>query len=214
MAQSHRIPAGSAFLPGEIIVPPGACGLVLFAHGSGSSRHSPRNRAVAAKLADAGIGTGLFDLLTEAEGEIDAVTGDYRFDVQLLGERLTAITDWLAEQDSTAGLATGLYGASTGAAAALIAAAARPRAVQAVVSRGGRPDLAEDVLSQIHQPTLLIVGERDPAVLTLNRVALAKLTGPARLEVVPNATHLFGEPGAMERVTELAGDWFVRYLRR
>lgn len=214
MAESHRIPAGTASLPGEIIVAPHACGLVLFAHGSGSGRHSPRNRAVAEKLAEVGLGTVLFDLLTEQEGEVDAVTGDYRFDVRLLGERLTAITDWLTEQDSTAGLPIGLYGASTGAAAALIAAAARPQAVEAVVSRGGRPDLAEEVLPLVHQPTLLIVGERDPAVLAVNRVALAKLPGTARLEVVPNATHLFGEAGAMDRVTQLAGDWFVRYLKR
>jgi putative phosphoribosyl transferase len=194
-------------------VPQPAQGVVLFAHGSGSSRHSPRNVHVAEELQAAGLATVLVDLLTLDEERIDAVTGEMRFDIGLLADRLTALCDWIVEHDLTSGSGRGLFGASTGAAAALVAAAARPDAVAAVVSRGGRPDLAGPVLPAVRQPTLLIVGDRDPVVLDLNRQALRELGGEARLEVVPGATHLFEEPGALEQVARLARDWFVRHLR-
>jgi dienelactone hydrolase len=187
--------------------------VVLFAHGSGSSRLSPRNLAVAQQLQSAGLGTVLVDLLTEREAYRDAATAEFRFDISLLADRLTAITDWLVEHETTSGRGIGLFGASTGAAAALRTAAARPVWVQAVVSRGGRPDLAGDVLHLVHQPTLLIVGERDPEVLDFNKLAMAKLGGPSRLEIVPRATHLFEEPGALEQVAKLATDWFAEHLK-
>jgi putative phosphoribosyl transferase len=207
------IPAGPVSLSADITVPEASPGIVLFAHGSGSSRLSPRNRAVAEQLHSAGLGSVLVDLLTEREALQDAATAEYRFNVRLLGDRLTAITDWLSEHETTSGRGIGLFGASTGAAAALITAAARPVWVQAVVSRGGRPDLAGDALRLVHQPTLLIVGERDTDVLNLNKLAMAKLGGPSRLEIVPRATHLFEEPGALDQVVKLATDWFARYLK-
>jgi putative phosphoribosyl transferase len=186
---------------------------VLFAHGSGSGRHSPRNTYVAGGLQDSGLATILVDLLTPIEERADAATARLRFDIGLLADRLTALCDWLVAHEVTAGLPIGLFGASTGAAAALVAAAARPDSVSAIVSRGGRPDLAGPALGSVHQPTLLIAGERDPVVLDLNRRAIRGLAGEADLAVVPNATHLFEEPGTLEQVAELTRDWFVRYLR-
>jgi dienelactone hydrolase len=201
-------------LEADLAVPQEAQGVVLFAHGSGSSRHSPRNRYVAGELQSAGLATVLADLLTPAEEQLDAATGELRFDIGLLATRLAALTDWLAEQEPTAGLGVGLFGASTGAAAALVAAAERPALVQAVVSRGGRPDLAGPFLPLVRQPTLLIVGANDPQVLELNRKAMQALSGPARLEVIPGATHLFGEPGTLEQVARLAKEWFGQHLTR
>jgi putative phosphoribosyl transferase len=211
--QSVQIPAAGVALDADVAVPQPAQGVVLFAHGSGSSRHSPRNTFVAEELQDAGLATVLVDLLTPAEERVDAITAELRFDIGLLAARLTAVTDWLVEHDLTAGLGIGLFGASTGAAAALVTAAARPEAVAAVVSRGGRPDLGGPALRSVRQPTLLIVGERDPVVLDLNRRATQAIGGEARLEIVPGATHLFQEPGTLEQVARLARDWFVRYLR-
>jgi len=187
---------------------------VLFVHGSGSGRHSPRNRYVAGELQAAGLATVLADLLTTEEERVDARTAEYRFDVGLLANRVIAITDWLAGNEATAGLGVGSFGASTGAAAALIGAAARPDRVKAVVSRGGRPDLAGDHLPRVNQPTLLVVGGNDDVVVDLNRQALQRLSGAARLEIVPGAGHLFEEPGALEQVAALARDWFVRHLPR
>lgn len=207
------IPAGDARLEGELVVPAGAAGIVVFAHGSGSSRHSPRNRMVAATLEEAGIGTLLVDLLTRAEEKADRLGGEYRFDIPLLGGRLVAIVDWL-RRDRGSPLPIGLFGASTGAAAALVAAAERPEDIAAVVSRGGRPDLAGPALRRVRAPTLLIVGGADEQVLELNRRALALLPGEKLLAVVPGATHLFEEPGALEQVARLAADWFSRHLRR
>ena len=209
---SVQIPAAGAELEADIVVPQLARGLVLFAHGSGSSRFSPRNQYVAEQLQHAGLATALADLLTPAEEQADTRTGDLRFDIGLLAARLAAVTDWLAGQEPTAGLSLGLFGASTGAAAALVAAAARPTHVRAVVSRGGRPDLAGEFLPQVHQPTLLIVGQRDPAVLELNRQAMQKLAGETQLVIVPGASHLFEEPGALEHVARLARDWFIEHL--
>jgi dienelactone hydrolase len=199
-------------LDAEIVVPPEAPGLVAFAHGSGSSRHSPRNRFVAAELQHRGLGTVLIDLLTEEEEDLDVRTGELRFDIELLSTRVIALTDWLVESEATGGLGIGIFGASTGAAAAFVAAAARPLSVQAVVSRGGRADLAQQVLHRVSQPTLLIVGARDEVVLDLNRRALGRMSGEAALEVVPGATHLFEEPGALEHVARAASEWFARWL--
>jgi dienelactone hydrolase len=210
--QSLEIPAGGVVLDADIVVPETARGVVLFAHGSGSSRHSPRNRYVAGELQSAGLATVLADLLTPEEERVDARTAALRFDIDLLAVRVAALTDWLVEYEPTQGLGVGLFGASTGAAAALVAAATRPAAVQAVVSRGGRPDLAGEYLPQVRQPVLLIVGERDPAVIELNRKAMQQLGGETRLEIVPGASHLFEEPGALERVASLARDWFARHL--
>jgi pimeloyl-ACP methyl ester carboxylesterase len=211
--QSPQIPAAGVMLDSDIVVPERAHGLVLFAHGSGSSRKSPRNLYVAGELQGARLATVLADLLTPAEDRIDAVTAELRFDVSLLAGRVAALCDWLVEHDPTAGLGIGLFGASTGAAAALMAAAVRPVSVSAVVSRGGRPDLAGPALRSVHQPTLLIVGERDPVVLDLNRQAMQELPGETQLEVVPGATHLFEEAGTLEQAARLARDWFVRRLR-
>jgi putative phosphoribosyl transferase len=208
-----RLRAGTAELVGDLVVPAGAAGVVLFAHGSGSSRHSPRNRLVAGALRRVGLATLLLDLLTLAEEERDRVTAELRFDVALLAERLIAATDLLLAEPATASLPVGLFGASTGAGAALITAAERPETVAAVVSRGGRPDLAGDHLGRVRAPTLLIVGGRDQLVLELNRQALARLAAPSRLEVVPGATHLFEEPGALEQVARLATAWFTEHLR-
>jgi dienelactone hydrolase len=208
------IPATDVALDADIVVPESAQGIVLFAHGSGSSRHSPRNRLVAHELERAGLATVLADLLTPEEERLDARTGQLRFDIGLLATRVIALVDWATRYEPTAGLPVGLFGASTGAAAALVAAAERPDAVVAVVSRGGRPDLAGDYLRAVRQPTLLIVGGRDERVIELNRQAMTQLVGEVRLETVPGATHLFEEPGALEQVARLARAWFVRYLRR
>jgi putative phosphoribosyl transferase len=206
------IPAGGAELTGILAVPPDAGGVVVFAHGSGSGRLSPRNRAVAGELQRAGLATLLMDLLTPAEEAEDIRTARLRFDVGLLGERVIAAIDWLAAEPSAAELPVGSFGASTGAAAALIAAAERPARVGAVVSRGGRPDLAGPALPHVTAPTLMIVGGRDTEVIRLNRAAQALLGGPSRLEIVPGAGHLFEEPGALQRVTQLARDWFLTHL--
>ena len=206
------IPVGPVTLEGDLRLPPDTPGIVVFAHGSGSGRHSPRNRMVADALVEAGLGTLLMDLLTEDEERDDARTGHLRFDVGLLGERVVGAIEWLEREPPAAGLRVGCFGASTGAAAALIAAAALPARVAAVVSRGGRPDLARDVLHRVRAPTLLVVGERDEVVIGMNEEALALLEAEKRLEIVPGATHLFEEPGALERVAKLARDWFARHL--
>jgi putative phosphoribosyl transferase len=211
--QSVRIAAGGVTLEADVAVPGSASGVVLFAHGSGSGRHSPRNRYVAGELQRAGLATVLADLLTPEEERVDAGTGALRFDIGLLAGRVAALTDWLVDREETADLGVGLFGASTGAAAALVAATARPASVEAVVSRGGRPDLAGGLLRLVRQPVLLIVGERDRTVLDLNRAAMQELDGETGLEIVPGATHLFEEPGALERVARLARDWFVGHLQ-
>ncbi len=209
-----RIPVGPVVLDADLTLPPDAGGLVLFAHGSGSSRFSPRNRLVARQLADAGLATVLADLLTPEEERIDEHTRRLRFDIALLGARLVGAVDWLHDYETTQGLAIGLFGASTGAGAALVAAAERPDAIAAVVSRGGRPDLAGDALSQVRAPTLLIVGGDDVPVIALNEEALARLRCEKRLEIVAGATHLFEEPGTLDEVARLARDWFVGHLPR
>ena len=211
--ETIEIPAAGVVLAADVVVPKGPQGAVLFVHGSGSSRHSPRNRSVAGELQSAGLATVLADVLTPEEERIDAGTAEFRFDIGLLAARVVALTDWLVEHEPTSGLGVGLFGASTGAAAALLGAAARPDSVQAVVSRGGRPDLAGDSLALVRQPTLLIVGQRATVVLDLNRWAAQQLAGEARLEIVPGATHLFEEPGALEQVAKLARDWFVHHVR-
>jgi dienelactone hydrolase len=212
MPEEVRVPAGDANLAGDLAVPEGAAAVVLFAHGSGSSRLSPRNRFVAAQLQDAGLATLLTDLLTPEEEGAERAGGRRRFDIPFLAGRLGAALAWLGAWPATRDLAVGLFGASTGAGAALLLAAERPDAVRAVVSRGGRPDLAGDALPLVRAPTLLVVGGHDLRVLDLNRAALARLGGPAALEVVPGATHLFEEPGALEAVAALARDWFARHL--
>jgi putative phosphoribosyl transferase len=239
---THQIPAAGVELDGDLNLPDNAGAIVLFAHGSGSSRHSPRNRAVAGALNRRGLATVLVDLLTPAEERIDARTGQLRFDIGLLANRLVGIIDWLGDKSETAALPIGLFGASTGAAAALVAAAkradavrpdaqrpdavrpdavqvdavrpegVRPDAVRAVVSRGGRPDLAGPALAQVTAPTLLIVGERDVEVLRLNERARTLMRAPVELRIVPGATHLFEEPGTLEQVAELAADWFGTHL--
>jgi dienelactone hydrolase len=201
-----------AELEGTLTAPADPIGVVLFAHGSGSSRHSPRNRFVARELRRASLATLLTDLLTAEEDEFDRKTAELRFDIGLLASRVGTATDWLVRYDSTRGLPIGLFGASTGASAALVAAADRPDLVQAIVSRGGRPDLASESLARVRAPTLLIVGGEDREVLQLNREALAQLEAEAELETVPGATHLFEEPGALEQVAGLARDWFARHL--
>jgi putative phosphoribosyl transferase len=207
------VPADRAALAGDLTSPPTPRGLVLFAHGSGSSRHSPRNRYVADVLNNAGLATLLVDLLTEEEDELDRRTRELRFDIALLAERVLRALDWLATDPATRELAVGIFGASTGAAAALAAAASRPD-VRAVVSRGGRPDLAGGSLLEVRTPTLLLVGGADTVVLDLNREAIEALAGPSELVVVPGASHLFEEPGALEEVARLARDWFARFLGR
>jgi dienelactone hydrolase len=207
-----EIPADGVVLEGDIMMPSDARGIVVFAHGSGSGRFSPRNRAVANVLVQAGLAILLMDLLTAEEEAVDLRTRHLRFDIALLGRRVIVTIDWLARDASVKELPVGCFGASTGAAAALIAAAERPQRVAAVVSRGGRPDLAGEALRRVTAPTLLIVGGNDLEVLRLNRQALAMLPGEAQLEIVPGATHLFEEPGALERVAALARDWFLRYL--
>jgi putative phosphoribosyl transferase len=207
-----RIQAGGVTLEGDLQVPERAIAVVLFAHGSGSGRHSTRNRFVAGELQAAGLATLLIDLLTAKEEVVDQHTGHLRFDIPLLAERLVAATRWLGDDPSTHSLMVGYFGASTGAGAALVAAAAEPDRVGAVVSRGGRPDLAGDALPRVRAPTLLIVGGSDLPVVDLNRAAMARLRSETRLEIVPGATHLFEEPGALEIVAHLARDWFLRHL--
>ncbi len=204
-----QIPADSVLLEGALAIPAGAHGMVLFAHGSGSSRHSPRNNFVARVLRKAGIGTLLFDLLTEEE---DA-TYETRFNIKLLTRRLVAATQWLTEQPQTKHLRIGYFGASTGAAAALEAAAALRPLIGAIVSRGGRPDLAGPALVKVQAPTLLIVGGKDAVVIELNQRAYDQLKSEKELVIVPGATHLFEEPGALEEVARLAADWFARFLQ-
>jgi len=207
-----RLDLAGVGLNGDLSLPGDTRGLVVFAHGSGSSRHSRRNRAVAEVLQHGRLGTLLLDLLTDREELVDATTAEFRFDIPLLADRLVAAIDWAQAHPETASLAIGVFGASTGAAAALIAAARRPAAVRAVVSRGGRPDLAEDSLEQVAAPTLLIVGGRDDVVIELNKEAFARLREPKELRIVPGATHLFEEPGALDQVSRLAREWFERYL--
>jgi len=207
-----HVDTGQAMLEGDLAVPSPARGVVLFAHGSGSSRHSPRNRYVAGVLQDAGFATLLLDLLTPAEEAVDVYTAEFRFDIGLLARRLVGATDWTRAQEPTRDLSLGYFGASTGAAAALVAAAERPRQVAAVVSRGGRPDLAGDALPRVEAPTLLIVGGNDAPVVSMNEAARAQMRAPTELVIVPGATHLFEEPGTLEEVARLAADWFGRYL--
>lgn len=206
------VPIEDGALEGDLVCPPGATGVVLFAHGSGSSRFSSRNRAVAGVLQRAGFATLLFDLLTQEEEERDRLTGELRFDVAWLARRLIRASIWARQAPLVKTLPFGYFGASTGAAAALMAAAQQPEMVAAVVSRGGRPDLAGGSLARVRAPTLLIVGGRDTQVIELNEQAYARLKGVKAIEIVPDATHLFEEPGALEAVAELARGWFQRYL--
>lgn len=206
------VPTDKVNLDGDLCIPANARGVVLFSHGSGSSRHSPRNRYVAGVLRKAGLATLLIDLLTSDEEADDAFSGKWRFDISLLARRLTGITDWVHTAQDTRHLNLGLFGASTGAAAALITAALRDKVVKAVVSRGGRPDLALPSLDQVKAPTLLIVGGNDFPVIEMNREALARIKTEKRLVIVPGATHLFEEPGALEQVADLAKGWFIRHL--
>ena len=208
-----RVPIGGQWLPGDLGMPADAHGIVLFAHGSGSSRHSPRNQYVARALERHGLATLLIDLLTPEEEAIDERTAQYRFDIEMLAGRLATIVDWLRHRPETSSLPIGLFGASTGGGAALMAAAARPTEIAAVVSRGGRPDLAGASLPRVPAPTLLIVGGLDTPVIQMNRDAMRQMRAEVTLDIVPGATHLFEEPGALERVAELAGNWFSRHLR-
>ena len=208
-----RVPIGERWLPGDLGMPAEAHGIVLFAHGSGSSRHSPRNQYVARALERRGLATLLIDLLTPEEEAIDDRTAQYRFDIEMLASRLATIVDWLRRRRDTSSLPIGLFGASTGGGAALMAAAARPKEIAAVVSRGGRPDLAGTALPRVAAPTLLIVGGLDTPVIQMNRDAMRQMRGDVTIEIVPGATHLFEEPGALERVAELAGAWFSRHLQ-
>jgi dienelactone hydrolase len=210
-ARTIDVVAGDLSLAGDLTIPAGAEAIVLFAHGSGSSRSSPRNRLVAAQLAQAGLATLLFDLLTPAEEDEDRESGALRFDVPLLAERLARATDYVRHHSDTRRLAVGYFGASTGAAAALIAAAGRPD-VRAIVSRGGRPDLAEGALERVTAPTLLVVGGADHPVAELNARAYTRLMCTKRIEVIAGATHLFEEPDALHEVTRVAREWFVRFL--
>lgn len=209
-----RIAVGRHALEGDLSVPAHARGVVLFAHGSGSSRFSARNRHVAAVLQENGFATLLLDLLTPNEEQLDQLAGEYRFDIGRLAERLIGAAEWLASEGTTASLTLSLFGASTGGGAALVAAVELPERVAAVVSRGGRPDLAGDALERVLAPTLLIVGGNDDVVLELNRAALAKLRATARLEVISGATHLFEEPGTLDEVARHAAAWFEAYASR
>jgi putative phosphoribosyl transferase len=214
MRKPVTVEGGGIALPGDLTVPDNPSGFVLFAHGSGSSRHSSRNQAVAASLNEAGFGTLLFDLLTADEERLDARTGELRFDIALLARRLTVAVDWLDGSGESAGrLPYGLFGASTGAAAALATAGERPARVRAVVSRGGRPDLTGPLLADVRAPVLLIVGGADATVRKLNEAILGDLPGGSDLAIVPGAGHLFEEPGALDQVALLAADWFTRHLR-
>ena len=207
-----RVTVPHVTLEGNLEIPEGAVGIVLFAHGSGSGRRSPRNRYVAHILRQGGLGTLLIDLLTPEEEVIDMQTAHLRFDIPLLAERLMGVTDWLTHQSSTQHLRIGYFGASTGSGAALMATAERPDVVKVVVSRGGRPDLAGPALARVKAPVLLIVGGEDFPVIELNRDAMTKLKGDKKLEIIPGATHLFEEPGTLEEVSHLAREWFQRYL--
>jgi dienelactone hydrolase len=213
LSRQIRIPAGHAHLEGELKIPAGAAGVVLFAHGSGSSRHSPRNQFVARVIRESGNGTLLFDLLTREEESEDNITARLRFDIGLLARRLAQATRWVNTQPETRQLGVGYFGASTGGGAALVAAAELGKDIDAVVSRGGRPDLAGEALARVQSPTLLIVGEHDSAVIRLNEAALARLLCEKEMKIVPSATHLFEEPGALEEVARLASEWFRGHLR-
>jgi dienelactone hydrolase len=209
-----QVRAGTVLIDGDLVIPDRAAGLIIFAHGSGSSRFSRRNRAVAETLQDGGFATLLLDLLTRDEEAIDLQTREYRFDIDRLGHRVVAAIDWAAGESGVSGLPVGCFGASTGAAAALIAAAERPDIVRAVISRGGRPDLAGDALPRVGAPTLLIVGGADEPVIELNRQAMRLMRARVALEIVPGATHLFEEPGALEEVARLALEWCRRHIRK
>jgi dienelactone hydrolase len=211
-AREVEIPTAAGPLAGTLTIPPATVGLVLFAHGSGSSRLSPRNRQVASDLQGAGLATLLFDLLTGSEEVEDHCSAHLRFDIGLLAGRLETATEWALKEFTTRDLPLGYFGASTGAAAALVAAAAYPETIRAIVSRGGRPDLAGDALARVMAPTLLIVGGEDVPVIGLNRHAMRQMTAAVELEIVPGATHLFEEPGALEQVSSLAADWFRFHL--
>lgn len=208
-----RIPIGPIYLDGNLQIPEEAKGIVVFVHGSGSSRYSPRNQYVAKELQKKELGTLLFDLLTAEEERIDMITREFRFNIDLLAKRLSDVTAWLLKTEEIKELNIGYFGASTGAAAALIAAGEYPDQVKAVVSRGGRPDLAENTLIYVKSPTLFIVGERDTQVIKLNQWAFEKLSAKDKeLKIVPGATHLFEEPGTLEEAARLAGEWFTKYL--
>jgi putative phosphoribosyl transferase len=209
-----KIKSNDAYINGNLSIPHGAQSIVIFAHGSGSSRFSPRNMQVAKELNNAKIASLLIDLLTKEEEEVDILTAEYRFNIDLLAQRLIDASIWTNKKNEIAHFSIGYFGASTGAAAALIAAAKLHEEVDAVVSRGGRPDLAEAYLNQVKAPTLLLVGGDDPVVLEMNKRALQKIRGEKKLEVVFGATHLFEEPGAMEQVSKLAINWFTRYLNK
>jgi pimeloyl-ACP methyl ester carboxylesterase len=212
MTKSVEIALADAVLHGDLTLPDEAAGLVIFAHGSGSSRHSPRNRFVAGVINRAGFGTLLVDLLTEEEERVDEMTRELRFDIDLLGRRVARVVEWAGEREKLAELPVGLFGSSTGAAAALVAAAALPGDVHAVVSRGGRPDLAGSALPGVECATLLIVGGLDEVVIGLNEDARVYMRCPTELVIVPGATHLFEEPGTLEEVARLAAEWFARHL--
>jgi dienelactone hydrolase len=211
-SQAVSIPFANGVIEADLNIPQGCRGIVLFAHGSGSSRFSPRNKYVAGVLNESGFSTLLLDLLTASEEQIDSRTAHLRFDIPLLAQRLLVATDWIVTRRSADALPIGYFGASTGAAAALVAAAQRQDLIQAVVSRGGRPDLAGSALPKVMAPTLLIVGGYDGPVIELNQIAAASLRAEHRLEIVPRATHLFEEPGALEKVAELARDWFEQHV--
>ena len=210
--KSVRIPVGGVLLEGELRLPENAPGVVLFAHGSGSSRHSPRNQFVAGVIREAGIGTLLFDLLTNDEERQDTATGVLRFDIALLAKRLVGATRWIEKQPETSGLKVGYFGASTGGGAALVAATELGVGIAAVVSRGGRPDLAGDALPKVKSPTLLVVGGYDEMVISLNDDAFAKLRCEKDFRIVPGATHLFEEPGTLEQVAQISADWFSKHM--
>lgn len=212
VVRAIQIPDGRITLDADLRLPPEPAGLIVFAHGSGSSRQSRRNRDVAEALGAGGFATLLLDLLTSQEESVDQFTREFRFDVERLGRRVVAAVDWIAAQDELGAMSVGCFGASTGAAAALIAAAERPDRVGAVVSRGGRPDLAGDALPRVLAPTLLIVGGADEPVIQLNEEARSQMSATVRLEIVPGATHLFEEPGALEQVSRLALEWFGQHL--
>lgn len=212
--QSIQVECGPIALEGHLSIPEGAMGVVLFAHGSGSSRHSPRNLRVARMLQSFGLATVLMDLLTPDEEDVDIQTAHLRFNIPLLGQRLICAADWLGAQTALERLPLGLFGSSTGAAAALVAAADRPQTVRAIVSRGGRPDLAGEALRRVRAPTLFIVGGKDTQVIALNEAAMKQLPGETSLVIVPGASHLFEEPGALDQVARLAAEWFPRHLTR
>ena len=212
--EAVRVDVGVVSIDGDLRVPDRAAGLVIFAHGSGSSRFSRRNRAVAGVLEAAGFGTLLLDLLTPDEEAVDERTREYRFDIDLLGRRVVGATDWVQARPYLHHLPVAFFGASTGAAAALMAAAARPEIARAVISRGGRPDLADEALPNVQAPTLLIVGGDDEPVIEMNREAMHRMRAPVELEIVPGATHLFEERGALEQVARLAADWCRRHLKK